>query len=50
MDLQVNVVGVKMAVTVYVMGIGVTYNLLLSSRWMEAIEAAENYEKRRFTI
>ena len=45
-----NVAGVEMAVTAYVTGIGVTYDLLLSRRWMEAVGAAEDYEKRRFTI
>lgn len=50
MDLQINVVEVKMAMTTYVMGIGVIYDLLLSQRWMEAVEAAEDYDKKRFTI
>jgi hypothetical protein len=50
MDLQVNVAGIKMEVTAYVTGIGVTYDLLLSRRWMEGVGAQEDYEKRRFSI
>lgn len=49
-DLQVNVEGVESAVIAYMTGIGVTYDLLLSRRWMEAVGAQEDYEKRRFTI
>jgi hypothetical protein len=38
-DISVNVKGVEMPITVYVTGIGVTYDLLLSRRWIEGVEA-----------
>ena len=49
-DIQVNVAGVEMPITAYVTGIGVTYDLLLSRRWMEGIGAQEDYKSRTFTI
>ena len=49
-DIQVNVAGVEMPITAYVTGIGVTYDLLLSRRWMEGIGAQEDYKSRTFMI
>ena|SRR5436309_1311192 len=39
-----------MPIMAYVTGIGVTYNLLLSRRWMEGIGAQEDYKNRTFMI
>ena len=49
-DLQVNVAGVGTRVTAYVTGLGVSYDLLLSRRWIENVDAVEEYQKRQFTI
>ncbi|KAI9761699.1 MAG: hypothetical protein M1840_001730 [Geoglossum simile] len=39
-----------MMVMAYLTGIGVTYDLLLSRRWMEPIGVEENFQRRYFTI
>ena len=49
-DISVNVEGVEMPITVYVTGIEVTYDLLLSRRWMEGVGAQEDYKNKRFSI
>jgi 2-polyprenyl-6-methoxyphenol hydroxylase-like FAD-dependent oxidoreductase len=42
--------GIKMMVTAYITDFGGIYNLLLSRRWMEPMEAKENFKEKRFTI
>jgi hypothetical protein len=49
-DIPVNVAGIKMMVTAYITGLGGIYDLLLSRRWMEPMEAEENFKEKRFTI
>ena len=40
----------EMPIIAYVTGIGVTYDLLLSRRWIEGIGAQEDYKNRTFII
>ncbi|KAI9771528.1 MAG: hypothetical protein M1840_002148 [Geoglossum simile] len=49
-DIPVNVAGIKIMVMAYLTGIGVTYDLLLSRRWIEPISAEENFQHRYFII
>ncbi|KAI9768823.1 MAG: hypothetical protein M1840_004637 [Geoglossum simile] len=49
-DILVNVAGVKMMVTAYLTGIGVTYDLLLLRRWMEPIGTEKNFQHQYFII
>jgi hypothetical protein len=49
-DIAVNVEGVEMLVTAYITGNGVTYDLLLSRRWLEGVGAQENFKNRTFSI
>jgi hypothetical protein len=49
-DIAVNVEGVEMPVTAYVTGNGVTYDLLLSRRWLEGVGAQEDYKNKTFSI
>ncbi|KAI9761278.1 MAG: hypothetical protein M1840_001981 [Geoglossum simile] len=50
MDIPVNVAGVKIMDMAYLTGIDVTYDLLLSRRWMEPVGAEENFQCCHFTI
>ena len=50
MDIQVNIVEVKILVTTYVTGIEVTYNLLLLKHQMKAVGAVEDYQLQQFII
>lgn len=49
-DIAVNVEGVEMLVTAYITGNGVTYDLLLSRRWLEGVGAKEDFLNRTFSI
>jgi hypothetical protein len=49
-DIAVNIEGVKMLVTAYITGNGVTYDLLLSRRWLEGVGAKEDFLNRTFSI
>ena len=49
-DIRVNIASVEMPIMAYVTEIRVTYDLLLSCRWMEGIGAQEDYKNRTFTI
>jgi hypothetical protein len=49
-DITVNVAGIEMPITVYITGIGVAYDLLLSKRWIEVIRLEEKVYKCYFMI
>jgi hypothetical protein len=49
-DIPVNVEGIKMLVTAYITGNGVTYDLLLSRRWLHGVGAREDFKRETFTI